>query len=95
MPKTSFVYIITNHKGGTLYTGVTNNLIRRTYEHKNKLIDGFSKKYHLDKLVYYEIHEDISFAIQREKNIKNWNRIWKIRLIEEVNPNWQDLFYDL
>jgi putative endonuclease len=93
--KQSFVYIITNNKGGTLYTGVTTNLKNRTYQHRNKELEGFTKKYNLTKLVYFEAHEDIEYAIKREKNIKSWNRIWKIRLIEKNNPGWIDLYETL
>jgi putative endonuclease len=91
----SFVYIMANHKGGTFYIGVTNNLIRRVYEHKNKITKGFTEKYNLTRLVYYEIHEDITYAIKREKNIKAWQRMWKVRLIENFNPKWEDLYYHL
>ena len=90
--KTMYVYIITNKPQGTLYIGVTNNLVRRIYEHKNKIIDGFSAKYSLDKLVYYEIYNDEITAIQREKNLKKWNREWKVNLIESSNPLWLDLY---
>ena len=75
-----------------LYTGVTNNLIKRIYEHKEKLSEGFTKKYRIHQLVYFERHNDIREAILREKQIKKWNRQWKINLIEENNPNWIDLF---
>ncbi|MCB9211115.1 MAG: GIY-YIG nuclease family protein [Ignavibacteriales bacterium] len=88
--KDYYVYIITNNKK-TLYIGVTNNLQRRIYEHKNQLIEGFSKKYNLNKLVYYEIYSEINDAIKREKQLKNWHREWKINLIESLNPNWDDL----
>jgi len=74
-----------------MYIGVTNNLVRRMFEHKNKLADGFTKKYNLNKLVYYEVSEDIETAIKREKQIKNWHRDWKMNLINQVNPEWQDL----
>ncbi len=84
------VYIITN-KSKTLYIGMTNNLVRRIYEHKNKIIEGFSKKYNLTKLVYYEQCTDVREAIKREKQLKNWHRKWKINLIESVNPKWEDL----
>jgi len=79
-------------RNGTLYTGVTNNLVRRVYEHKQKLMDGFTKKYVLDKLVYMEEFNDINAAIAREKAIKKWNRLWKLRLIEQHNPEWEDLY---
>ncbi|MDA3860662.1 MAG: GIY-YIG nuclease family protein [Melioribacteraceae bacterium] len=84
MSKKGYTYIITNKKNGTLYIGVTSNLFKRIYEHKNGLFDGFSKKYSLKKLVYYEISEDIATAIQREKQLKNWHRDWKINLIEKT-----------
>lgn len=88
----SFVYILASKRNGTLYTGVTSGLIKRTYEHKNSLIDGFTKKYGIHKLVYFEVFDDIKEAIKREKQIKKWNRAWKIRLIEKNNPTWQDLY---
>lgn len=88
--KQYYVYILTNNSG-TIYTGVTNNLERRMYEHKNKLITGFTKKYNLTKLVYYEMTEDVRSAITREKQIKGWLRSKKISLIESVNPEWKDL----
>jgi len=86
-----FVYILTNKYNNVMYIGVTNNLVRRMFEHKNKLADGFTKKYNLNKLVYYEVSEDIETAIKREKQIKNWHRDWKMNLINQVNPEWQDL----
>ena len=85
-----FVYIMTN-KSGTLYTGVTNNLERRIYEHKHHLVKGFTKKYKIDKLVYFEETNDIHAAISREKQIKGWLRKKKIALIESMNPGWKDL----
>lgn len=87
-----FVYILASKIGGTIYIGVTNDLIRRVYEHQQKLADGFTKKYNVSKLVYYEVHSDIEAAITREKQLKKWNRAWKVRLIEETNPNWDDLY---
>lgn len=89
--KSYYVYILTNRKGGVLYIGVTNNLERRVYEHKNKKIKGFTEKYNLDKLIFYEENNDIAFAIQREKQLKKWNRKWKINLIKKNNPSWNDL----
>ena len=86
-----YIYILSNKKNGTLYIGVTNDLERRVFEHKNKPIKGFTKKYGLNKLVYFESHQFIDDAIKREKQLKNWNRQWKIALIEENNPNWNDL----
>lgn len=91
---TYFVYIITNQYNGVLYVGVTNNLERRMYEHKNKLIEGFSKKYNLNKLVYYESFTSIKDAIAAEKHIKGWLRQKKIDLIESLNPGWDDLCRD-
>ena len=87
-----FVYMLTNRPDGTLYVGITNNLIRRVYEHKSKAVQGFSKRYNLDQLGYYEIHDTALNAIQREKNIKHWPRQWKINLIEDTNPDWRDLY---
>ena len=89
-----YVYIMTN-KSGTLYTGVTNNLERRIYEHKMHLVDGFTKKYKIDKLVYFEETDDINAAISREKQIKGWLRKKKIALIESTNPEWDDLSSEL
>jgi putative endonuclease len=86
------VYILASKIGGTLYIGVTNNLVRRVYEHREKLVDGFTKKYDVAKLVYYEAYSEIEAAIVREKQMKKWNRAWKVRLIEESNPNWDDLY---
>ena len=91
MQRTYYVYILSNRRDGVLYVGVTNNLHRRMYEHKNKLIKGFTKRYNLDKLVYYDHTTDISLAITREKQLKQWKREWKIALIEKNNPEWKDL----
>jgi len=88
--KQYYIYIMTN-SSRTLYTGVTANLVRRIYEHKNKLIEGFTQKYNITKLVYYEITNDVQVAIQREKQIKGWLRKKKIALIEAANPEWKDL----
>lgn len=93
--KNGYVYILFNKINGTLYIGVTSNLIKRIYQHKNKLADGFTKKYNVDKLGYYEIYEDITVAIEREKKLKNTSRKKKLELIEINNPNWNDLYYDL
>ena len=90
--KYSYVYILTNKKNGTLYTGVTSDLKKRIFQHKQGLIEGFSKKYKTNILVYYEQHHEINHAITREKRIKKWNRQWKIDLIEKRNPFWQDLY---
>jgi putative endonuclease len=90
--KQYYVYILASKIGGTLYIGVTNDLIRRVWQHREKLADGFTKKYGVAALVYYEVHSDVKAAITREKQMKKWNRAWKIRLIEEDNPNWNDLY---
>jgi putative endonuclease len=87
-----WVYILASKIGGTIYIGVTNDLVRRVYEHKEGLADGFTKKYLVHNLVYFEQHSDIEAAIRREKRLKKWNRPWKIQLIEESNPNWIDLY---
>lgn len=93
--KNYYVYIVTNKPRGTLYIGMTNNLIRRAYEHRKGLIEGFTKKYNLKRLVYYEVFDRVEDAILREKRLKKWNRQWKIDLIEKVNPNWNDLYEKL
>jgi putative endonuclease len=82
-------------RNGTLYIGVTNNLIKRVYEHKNNIVEGFTKKYSVHKLVYYEETPDIYSAIEREKRLKKWNRRWKIELIEKFNRNWEDLYVEV
>ena len=92
MEKKGFVYILFSEKNGTLYTGVTSNLVKRVYEHKQKLVDGFTKKYNVDKLGYFEIYESIEQAIEREKQIKAGSRKKKIDLIEKQNPIWKDLY---
>ena len=92
MEKCGYVYIITNKVNTTLYIGVTSNLVRRIWEHKNKVVEGFSKKYNLDKLVYYEVIESVETAIQREKYLKGKSRQYKIDLIESINKNWTDLY---
>ena len=86
------VYILANKRNGTLYVGVTSNLPKRIWEHKNKVVEGFTKKYGVDKLVWFELHESIESAIPREKAIKKWNRHWKLELIEKTNPEWIDLY---
>ena len=86
-----FVYILTNKSNKVLYIGVTNNLEWRMYEHKNKMIDGFTKRYNLTKLVYFEETSDVKGAIEREKQLKNWHRDWKMKLISDSNPEWKDL----
>ena len=93
--KKYFVYILFNKRNGTLYTGITSDLVRRIYEHKNKLADGFTKKYSVDKLGYFEIFNNIIDAINREKQIKAGSRKFKIDLIESTNSNWNDLYYTI
>ena len=88
----SYLYILASSKNGTLYIGVTADLAKRVYEHKNSLVSGFTSKYDVHKLVHYEMFEDIESAILREKQMKKWERIWKIKLIEENNPTWKDLY---
>ena len=90
-----FVYIMASKKKGTLYIGVTNDLVRRVFEHKNDLIEGFTKKYKVHALVDYEHTNDVHSAIEREKTIKKWNRQWKIDLVEKKNPDWNDLYLEL
>ncbi|WP_426439116.1 GIY-YIG nuclease family protein [Bradyrhizobium genosp. P] len=90
-----YVYILASRIGGTLYIGVTNDLIRRVGEHKLKLVEGFTKQYDVDRLVYFEVFEDIEQAIQREKRLKKWPRAWKISLIEKDNPDWVDLYPEI
>ena len=89
--KTYYVYIITNKYNKVFYIGVTDNLIRRIFEHKNKLVEGFSQKYNLNKLIFYEETNDINEALKREKQLKNWHRAWKINLIREKNPDFKEL----
>ncbi len=93
--KQYFVYILASGKHGTLYTGMTNNLKKRVYEHKTHRADGFTKKYNINKLVYFERFRDVNYAINREKRLKKWRRQWKINLIEKDNPDWNDLFVNM
>jgi putative endonuclease len=90
--KMYFVYILASKRNGTIYTGVTNDLIRRVYQHKNGINEGFTKKYSVHDLVYFEATDDVQAALRREKQIKKWNRQWKIDLIEKQNPEWRDLY---
>jgi putative endonuclease len=87
-----WVYFMTNRRDGVLYAGVTSNLPKRAYEHREGLVDGFTKEHSLKRLVYYERHDTIQSALQREKNIKHWPRAWKVRLIHSMNPDWDDLY---
>lgn len=89
--KRYFVYILTNRSNKVLYIGVTNNIERRMYEHKNKLAKGFTEKYNLNKLIYFEETRDVHSALKREKQLKNWHRDWKRNLISDFNPDWEDL----
>ena len=90
--KNFYVYILCSKRNGTLYIGITSDLIKRLYEHKNDLVNGFTKKYNVHNLVWYEIHESAESAITREKQIKKWKRAWKLELIEQGNPEWNDLY---
>lgn len=92
--KASYVYILASKRNGTLYIGFTSNLQTRVYEHKEKLVGGFTERYNVTMLVYYEVHKRPSAGIQREKQMKKWNRKWKLRLIEKHNPSWHDLYCD-
>jgi putative endonuclease len=95
MARGGWVYILTNRPNGTLYVGVTSDISRRTWQHREGFLEGFSKLYGLKRLVYMERFEDIRDAIQREKNMKHWPRAWKVRLILDANPDWRDLYNDL
>ena len=90
--KQYYIYIMASKRNGTLYTGITSDLVKRIWQHKSGEISGFTSKYKVNQLVYYEIHGDVMEAIKREKNIKAWKRNWKLHLIEEKNPNWIDLY---
>jgi len=90
--KNFYVYILASQRNGTLYVGLTSNLIKRIYEHKNNLIEGFTSKYKIHMLVHYEVFDDFNNAVKREKNIKAWKRGWKLNLIEERNAEWNDLY---
>lgn len=92
MLKRGYVYILASKRNGTLYVGVTSNLTKRVWEHREGVAEGFTKRYQVLRLVYYEVHEDIREAIVREKRIKKWRREWKLRLIEQQNPEWRDLY---
>ena len=93
--KQYYVYILASRPGGAIYVGVTNDLVRRVYEHKNGLVQGFTKRYGIDQLVYFEVFDTAYSAIQREKNIKHWPRVWKTRLIAQQNPTWRDLYEEI
>ena len=93
MKKQPAVYILASKRNGTLYIGVTSNLVERIWDHKNNMVEGFTKRYDVHRLVWYELHESMESAIIREKRLKNWKRKWKLELIESRNPKWQDLYY--
>lgn len=93
--KNYYVYILATKKNGVLYIGVTDDLIGRAYKHRQELVPSFTSKYHVHKLVYFEATESIESAIKKEKQLKKWNRAWKIELIEKTNPDWKDLYKDL
>jgi putative endonuclease len=90
-----YVYLLASRKEGTLYLGVTKDLVRRTYEHREKLLPGFSSRYDVRRLVWFEVYDDPTNAIAREKQIKKWRRAWKVDLIERENPNWKDLYHEI
>jgi len=92
MDRQPAVYILTSKRNGTLYVGLTSNLAERVWEHKNNMVEGFTRRYGLHRLVWYEVHETMESAIVREKGIKGWRRIWKLELIEATNPDWEDLY---
>jgi putative endonuclease len=93
--KTGYVYIMASRRNGTLYIGVTSDLVQRVWQHREDVVDGFTKKYGCKFLVWFETHDDLQEARQREVRLKKWNRIWKLRLIEEFNPDWRDLYETL
>ena len=95
MERQPCVYMLASKRNGTLYTGVTSNLLKRVWEHKNNLVEGFTKKYGVHTLVWYELHNTMDSAIQREKTIKNWKRAWKLKVIEKMNAHWRELYSDL
>ncbi len=92
MNKQPGVYILANKRNGTLYIGVTSDFVKRIWEHKNNMVEGFTKKYNVHQLVWYETHESMESAIMREKRLKDWKRAWKLELIESKNPDWLDLY---
>jgi putative endonuclease len=95
LDKNYYVYLLASGRYGTLYTGVTSDLIKRAWQHREALAEGFTKRYDVKQLVWYEVHKDVQAAITREKQIKKWNRAWKIELIQEKNPQWRDLYEDI
>ena len=95
MEKQFYVYMLASKRNGTLYLGVTSDIVKRVWQHKNGLAEGFTKKYGIKRLVYYEIHEDAENAMKREKQLKKWRRAWKVELVEEKNSEWRDLYADI
>ena len=95
LSKQFYVYILASNRNGTLYTGITSNLIQRVWQHKNNIIEGFTQKYNVKTLVFYEVHDNAESAITREKQIKKWRRAWKLQLIEKMNPHWKDLYKEI
>ncbi|MES9811692.1 MAG: GIY-YIG nuclease family protein [Candidatus Thiodiazotropha sp.] len=95
MKRQPCVYLLASKRNGTLYTGVTSNLLKRVWEHKNNRVEGFTSQYSVHTLVWYEMHETMASAIEREKAIKNWKRVWKLKTIEAMNPDWRDLYPEL
>ena len=95
MNKQPAVYILASKRNGTLYIGVTSGLVKRIWEHKNDMMEGFTKRYDVHQLVWYELHENMESAIEREKRLKEWKRKWKLELVESTNPNWPDLYYTI
>jgi putative endonuclease len=95
MGKGAYVYMLASTRYGTLYIGVTSNLVRRVWEHREGVVDGFTKKHSVKRLVWYEVHSEIREAITREKQLKQWNRAWKLELIHKANPLWRDLFDEI
>ena len=95
MEKQFYVYILASRRNGTIYVGMTSALMQRVWQHKNNLVEGFTSKYKVDQLVYYEMIEDPNVAVQRERQLKKWNRKWKLQLIEKMNPTWRDLYDDI
>jgi putative endonuclease len=95
MEKSSYVYILASEPYGVLYIGVTSNLVRRVWEHREGVTEGFTKQYRVKQLVWFEVHSEILEAIKREKQLKRWNRHWKVNLIQETNPDWRDLFDEI
>ncbi len=95
MPKQFYIYILASKRDGTLYIGMTNDLVRRVWEHKTGAVEGFTKRYNVHRLVWYEAADTALAAIAREKQLKKWNRAWKLRLIEKANPDWKDLYDEI